>query len=142
MPPAFMPMPGAQMKAKALSDASTAVAELQPLYCQQIRFAMGPHGPGKSRVEPHISSSYAADSATALSLPGSICAAGCSHLPSSVPTYTWMPQGGTPPVEYCPHEKPWRKLRAKRGFKYFACRHCGAHWRLPQLGKGSPPHIP
>eukprot|EP00667_Euglena_gracilis_P018989 EG_transcript_20273 len=29
----------------------------------------------------------------------------------------------------CPHPRPWRRLRAKRGFTFYACRDCGAKWR-------------
>eukprot|EP00667_Euglena_gracilis_P008550 EG_transcript_8667 len=34
----------------------------------------------------------------------------------------------------CPHPKPWKRLRAKRGFTFFACRECGAKWRIFQPG--------
>jgi hypothetical protein len=36
----------------------------------------------------------------------------------------------TTPLESCPHAKPWRRLRAKRGTTFFACRQCGAKWRV------------
>eukprot|EP00667_Euglena_gracilis_P019000 EG_transcript_20278 len=29
----------------------------------------------------------------------------------------------------CGHPRPWRRLRAKRGFTFYACRDCGAKWR-------------
>lgn len=33
------------------------------------------------------------------------------------------------PDARCPHPRPWRRLRAKQGFTYFACRHCNKRWR-------------
>eukprot|EP00667_Euglena_gracilis_P006020 EG_transcript_6067 len=29
----------------------------------------------------------------------------------------------------CGHPRPWRRLRAKRGFTFYACRDCGTKWR-------------
>eukprot|EP00667_Euglena_gracilis_P013124 EG_transcript_13519 len=29
----------------------------------------------------------------------------------------------------CEHPRPWRRLRAKRGFTFYACRDCGTKWR-------------
>eukprot|EP00667_Euglena_gracilis_P009434 EG_transcript_9586 len=31
----------------------------------------------------------------------------------------------------CPHPKPWKKLRAKRGVKFFMCLKCCERWRVP-----------
>eukprot|EP00667_Euglena_gracilis_P006258 EG_transcript_6312 len=31
----------------------------------------------------------------------------------------------------CPHPKPWRRLRAKRGFVFYACRRCQLQWSVP-----------
>lgn len=39
------------------------------------------------------------------------------------------------PSQQCLHPKPWKKLRAKRGFKFFLCNHCAARWRLPCKAK-------
>eukprot|EP00667_Euglena_gracilis_P010491 EG_transcript_10679 len=33
----------------------------------------------------------------------------------------------------CGHRRPWKRLRAKRGFTFFACRDCGAKWRIQHL---------
>lgn len=33
-------------------------------------------------------------------------------------------------VDDCIHPKPWKRLRAKRGFTFFACQRCGEKWRL------------
>lgn len=40
------------------------------------------------------------------------------------------PDADPPSIDDCPHPKPWKRLRAKRGFTFFACRDCGAKWRL------------
>eukprot|EP00667_Euglena_gracilis_P001860 EG_transcript_1857 len=34
-----------------------------------------------------------------------------------------------PPSLSCGHPRPWRRLRAKRGFTFYACRDCGMKWR-------------
>eukprot|EP00667_Euglena_gracilis_P013531 EG_transcript_13966 len=35
------------------------------------------------------------------------------------------------PATPCRHPKPWKKLRAKRGFKFFMCLACTERWRAP-----------
>eukprot|EP00667_Euglena_gracilis_P018985 EG_transcript_20262 len=35
-----------------------------------------------------------------------------------------------PPADHaCPHPRPWRRLRAKRGLTTYVCRDCGFKWR-------------
>jgi len=34
----------------------------------------------------------------------------------------------------CPHPRPWKRLRAKRGFTYFFCLQCHQTWRVPTCG--------
>eukprot|EP00667_Euglena_gracilis_P012091 EG_transcript_12384 len=36
-----------------------------------------------------------------------------------------------PVMPSCQHPKPWKKLRAKRGVKFYMCVQCGERWRLP-----------
>eukprot|EP00667_Euglena_gracilis_P008338 EG_transcript_8438 len=37
----------------------------------------------------------------------------------------------------CGHRRPWKRLRAKRGFTFFACRECGVKWRVQHLVKAA-----
>eukprot|EP00667_Euglena_gracilis_P006803 EG_transcript_6869 len=34
-----------------------------------------------------------------------------------------------PPTPSCDHPRPWKRLRAKRCFTFYACRECGVKWR-------------
>eukprot|EP00667_Euglena_gracilis_P006685 EG_transcript_6741 len=67
-----------------------------------------------------------------------------SHTPGMLPSQAPVPhphatlQGSrcpcatcasSPPSPSCDHPRPWRRLRAKRGFTFYACRDCGAKWR-------------
>eukprot|EP00667_Euglena_gracilis_P002900 EG_transcript_2905 len=52
------------------------------------------------------------------------------------PEPLWCGMFAHPPVTFfCCHPKPWKRLRAKRGFTFYACRDCGVKWRLPTPGR-------
>eukprot|EP00667_Euglena_gracilis_P006586 EG_transcript_6640 len=67
-----------------------------------------------------LSSSTGLDELT-VALPWS---AGSHETVSPCPSFA-----GPPASPGCPHPKPWRRLRAKRGLTTYACRDCGVKWR-------------
>eukprot|EP00668_Euglena_longa_P045745 GGOE01061425.1.p1 GENE.GGOE01061425.1~~GGOE01061425.1.p1 ORF type:complete len:359 (+),score=34.84 GGOE01061425.1:27-1079(+) len=102
-----------------------------PSHCALAQLPISAHRsrPGKAfRPQPTMTLPACFTAASSLSSQSSLASRGLSlDVTDSSPPASTTGDG-------CPHPKPWKRLRAKRGFTFFACRECGAKWRIFQPG--------
>eukprot|EP00667_Euglena_gracilis_P006097 EG_transcript_6144 len=124
--PGQSPCPGLRAAFAAQTGGAMALTSTTPVA------EVGRHTPALSP-----SSSDAEDLASQASGDGS-SSDGSSLSMSAVDgtTSSWLsgppsPGGSTDALGGCPHPRPWRRLRAKHHFVFFACRLCRHEWRVP-----------